>query len=183
MTEFGSVYGGGLYELCAQERIEGEIQEQMRALKTIFRENPDFVRLLSNMSLTKEERKDILDGALQGQTHPWLLNFLRLLVDRGAIAAYDECEAAYAEFYNRDHQATAAEATVARPLTDAQRAALTEKLKRMTGKEVLLRETVDPSVLGGVLLYMDGKRYDNTVRHRLDDVKQALLRDAQDPID
>ena len=53
-----------------------------------------------------------------------------------------------------------------------------EKLKAMSGKDVEIRETVDPAVMGGVLLTMDGKRYDNTVRQRLDAIKQALIRNA-----
>lgn len=185
MTEFGSVYGGGLYDLCTEEKIESDVLDQLRSLKALFHENPDFLRLLANMSLTKRERIGILDGALQGQTHPFVLNFLRILVERGAVMAYDECEAAYAECYNRDHQATVADVTVARPLTDQQRAELLAKLKDMTGKDVTIREKVDPSVLGGVLMQMEGKRYDNTVRHRLDAIKQALTQDAfvQEPID
>ena len=49
-----------------------------------------------------------------------------------------------------------------------------DKLKKLTGKEIVVKEKIDPSVLGGVLLQMDGKRYDNTVRHRLAAIKQTM---------
>ena len=178
MTEFGSVYGEGLYELCAEEHIDQDVLGELRELKTVFHVHPEFLRLLSNMSLSKEERVHIADQALQGQVHPYVLNFLKILVERGAATAFDECEAAYAECYNRDHRATVADVTVAKPLSKQQRADLLEKLKAMSGKDVEIRETVDPAVMGGVLLTMDGKRYDNTVRQRLDAIKQALIRNA-----
>ena len=178
MTEFGSVYGGGLYDLCVQEHIERDVLGELRELKSIFRENPGFPRLLSNISLSKQERVGIVDAALKGRVHPYVLNFLKILVERGGMPAFEECQAAYTEFYNRDHQVTVADVTVARPLTEKQRAELLAKLKSMSGKDVELREKVDPAVLGGVLLYMDGKRYDNTVRQRLDAIKQTLIRDA-----
>ena len=59
-------------------------------------------------------------------------------------------------------------------LNEAQRTRLIEKLKKLTGKEIVVKEKIDPSVLGGVLLQMDGKRYDNTVRHRLAAIKQTM---------
>lgn len=175
MTEFGREYGGGLYALCAEEKIEQGVLEQMQCLKDEFRQNPDFVRLLSNMSLTKQERVSIVDGALRGQIHDYLLNFLKLLVERGAVHAFDDCLLAFAEQYNSDHQVAEAEVTTARPLDEAQRKKLMDKIRGMTGKELVLKEKVDASVLGGVLLQLDGKRYDNTVRHRLDAIKQTMI--------
>ena len=175
MTEFGREYGGGLYALCAEEKIEQGVLEQMQCLKDEFRQNPDFVRLLSNMSLTKQERVSIVDGALRGQVHPYLLNFLKLLVERGAVHAFDDCLLAFAEQYNSDQKVAEAEVTTARPLDEAQRKKLMDKIREMTGKKVVLKEKVDASVLGGVLLQLDGKRYDNTVRHRLDAIKQTMI--------
>ena len=67
-----------------------------------------------------------------------------------------------------------AEVTTASALSEEQRARLRDKLKKLTGKEIVVKEKIDPSVLGGVLLQMDGKRYDNTVRHRLAAIKQTM---------
>lgn len=178
MTEFGREYGNGLYALCAEEKIEGDVLEELRELQSLFRQNPDFIRLLSNMSLSKQERVAIADHALRGQTHPYVLNFLKLLVERGAIHAFPDCCQAFQEGYNADHKTVEAEATTAQPLSKEQREKLIRRLSEMTGKEISLREKVDPAVLGGVLLQMDGKRYDNTLRRRLDRIRQDIAGDA-----
>ena len=178
MTEFGRVYGEGLYSLCVDEKMDESALEELRAVKAAFRQNPDFARLLSNMSISKAERVEILDRTLKGQVHPYLLNFLKLLVERGAIGSLDDCERAYTERYNLDHQVTEAEVTTARPLDDAQKQRLLSRLREMTGRNIVLREKVDPDLLGGVLLQMDGKRYDNTVRQRLKAIEQAMVGDS-----
>ncbi len=85
MTEFGREYGDGLYALCAEERITEDVLAQLAELKILFRQNPDFIRLLSNMSIPKAERVSVADQALQGQVHPYVLNFVKLLVERGAV--------------------------------------------------------------------------------------------------
>ena len=174
MTEFGREYGEGLYALCAEEKLDRAVLEEVQALQKAFRENEAFLHLLGNMTMSKEERVRIVDETFKGQIHEYTLNFLKILVERGAIHAFSECAAAYQESYFRNHQVAVAEVTTAGALNEEQRARLMKKLKKLTGKEIVVKEKIDPSVLGGVLLQMDGKRYDNTVRHRLAAIKQTI---------
>ena len=174
MTELAREYGDGLYALCAEEGLSADMLSELQELKKCLREEPDFFRLLSNMSLGKEERVGILDSALRGQVHPYLLNFLKILCERGALNEFEGCEAAYREGYNRDHSVVEASVTTSKPLDEKQRAKLMEKLREMTGSEVHLSEKVDAAVIDGVLLEMNGQRYDNTLRHRLETIRQAL---------
>ena len=177
MTEFAREYGDGLYALCAEERLTEDVLSQLQTLKGVFRQQPDFIRLLSNMALGKQERVGILDHALRGQVHPYVLNFLKILCERGALHEFEGCEAAYRESFNRDHAVVEATVTTHDPLSGDQRQKLIEKLKAMTGKTVHLTEKVDAAVLGGVLLEMNGQRYDNTVRHRLEEIRRAMTGD------
>lgn len=177
MTEFGREYGEGLYALCREEAIDAACLEELHALNTAFRENGDFLRLLANMTLSKEERVKIVEDTLGGRVRQYVLNFIKILVERGAIHAFSECVSAYQEAYNRDHQVAEAEVTTAVKLSEDQKEKLIRKLKQMSGREVVLKEKIDPSVLGGVLLEMDGKRYDNTVLSRLNSIRQVMAGD------
>ncbi|MBR0229560.1 MAG: ATP synthase F1 subunit delta, partial [Clostridia bacterium] len=161
--------------LCAEEKLDRAVLEEVQAIQKAFRENEAFLHLLGNMTMSKEERVRIVDETFRGQIHEYTLNFLKILVERGAIHAFSECAAAYQESYFRNHQVAVAEVTTAGALNEEQRARLMKKLKKLTGKEIVVKEKIDPSVLGGVLLQMDGKRYDNTVRHRLAAIKQTIM--------
>ena len=174
MTEFGREYGDALYSLCAEEGLTDRIWGELRQLRDAFRENPDFLRLLGNLSLQKEERVGILDETLKGRVHLYVLNFLRILVERGGISAFRECAAAFEDCYNRDHQVVEARVTTAKPLTEEQRRKIENKIREMTGKTPKLQQLVDPALVGGVLLEMEGKRYDNTVKSRLKAIRQAM---------
>lgn len=174
MTDLAREYGEGLYALCAEEQLTEDMLAELGALKGIFRSQPDFRRLLSNMSLPKQERVEILDRALRGQVHPYMLNFLKILCERGLLHEFEGCEAAFRENFNRDHAVAEAAVTTAQALSGEQRQALLEKLRAMTGKTVHLTEKTDPAVMGGVLLEMNGQRFDNTVRHRLEEIHQAM---------
>ncbi len=174
MTEFAKEYGTALYDLCAEEGLTDGILKEMQVLSRCFRENPDFLRLLGNLSLEKDERIAILDETLQGRIHGYLLNFLRILTERGAISAFRDCACAFEELYDRDHRTVEARVTTAKPLTEEQRRKIENKIREMTGRQPKLLQRVDPALLGGVLLEMDGKRYDNTVKSRLAAIRQAM---------
>lgn len=167
-----------MYMLAAEENIAKDVLEQMSTLRSCFKEQPEFLKLLSNMALQKEERLGILDSALRGQVHAYVLNFLKILCERGALSEFAGCEEAYRELYNKEHGVVEAHVTTGEKLSDDQRVRLIEKLRQMTGNEIVLLEKVDPKVVGGVLLEMNGRRYDNTVRHRLESIRRAMAGEA-----
>ena len=174
MTEVGSVYGESLYELAKDESLGKLIGEQLAVLQQSFRQEPDFIRLLSSPSLTKAERCQILDDSFRGSVHPYLLNFLKILTEKGYMRHFSDCCDAYTEHYDQDNGILRVTAVTAVALSPEQAGKLTQKLSRITGKEIALRNRIDPAVLGGVRLDYDGQRLDDTVSHRLDAVRDLL---------
>ena len=178
MTDLAREYGEGLYELCEEENLAKEGLQQMQMLKSCFMEQTDFLRLLSNMAIPKEERVGIIENTLRGQVHVYVLNFLKILCERNLLHEFSGCEDAYRSLYNQRHSILEAVATTATPMSDEQREKLLQKLNEMTGRSISLKEKVDAAVIGGVLLEMDGKRYDNTLRHRLEGLQSILSGNA-----
>ena len=174
MTEVGNVYGQSLYELAKDEGISREIGEQLTVLQKSFGEEPDFVRLLSNPSLSKPERCRILDTSFRGSVHPYVLNFMKILTERGYIRHFSDCCDAFTQLYNRDNGILKVTAVTAVALTPEQEEKLTGKLSQITGKTIALHNRIDPAVLGGVRLDYDGQRLDDTVSHRLDAIRELL---------
>ena len=80
----------------------------------------------------------------------------------------------FTQLYNRDHNIVSVTAVTAVALSPAQSQALTQKLTRITGKNILLRNQVNPACLGGVRLDYDGQRLDGTVKNRLDRLGELL---------
>ena len=82
MTEVGTVYGESLYELAKDESLSQELGQQLKVLRQSFQQEPDFLRLLSSPSLTKAERCQVLDDSFRGKIHPYLLNFLKMILQK-----------------------------------------------------------------------------------------------------
>ena len=174
MTQVGSVYGEALYSLALEEALSAQILEEISVLSQSFRAEPDFIRLLCTPNLSVQERCKILDDSFRSKLHPYVLNFLKILTEKGYMRHFFDCCKAYEESYNRDNGILPVTAITAVSLNTAQVEKLTEKLCQITGKQVKLINRVDPEVLGGVRLDYDGKRLDDTVSHRLDAVRSLL---------
>ena len=174
MTEVGNVYGESLYELAKEENLTKLIGDQLAVLQQAFRQEPDFVRLLSSPNLTKTERCQILDDSFRGKVHSYLLNFLKILTEKNYMRYFSDCCDAYTEHYDQDNGILRVDAVSAVELTTEQKDKLTQKLSRITGKEIALRNRIDPAVLGGIRLDYDGQRLDDTVSHRMDAIRDLL---------
>ena len=173
MTETARMYGGSLYDLAAEEgleaRILGELDEACGALKA----NPDYLHLLSTPA-SRKERCGLLDEALRDQVHLYVLNFLKILCEKGHPAGAARLRTglpcalqsgARHSGSNGDHCSG----------NDGQRqpGACTKAGKSLTGKTIDLKTKVDPAVLGGIRLDIEGTELDGTVQNRL----AALRRD------
>ncbi len=174
MTEAGNVYGQALYDLAKSEDLSAPILQELKALEESFSQEPEFLRLLAAHNLSKAERCGILDDTLGGKVHPYVLNFLKILTEKGYSKHFGDCCKAYRGFYNQDNGILPVTAVTAVALSPEQAEKLTAKLSAQTGKTVELTNRVDPETLGGVRLDYDGKRVDDTVAHRLDAVRGLL---------
>ena len=174
MTQIGTVYGGALYRLAAEESISEAILSQLQVLDDSFRDNREFLTLLDSPALPKAERCGILQESFGAAVHPYVLNFLKILTEEGHIRHFSQCCEAYRDLYNQANNILPVTAVSAIALSEAQMLRLTEKLQNATGATVRLRNLVDPECLGGVRLDFQGKRLDDTVAHRLRELRELL---------
>lgn len=174
MTKIGNVYGEALYSLAKEEGISQQLLEEITVLEQSFAREPAFLRLLDAPNLTKEERCQVLDNSFRGKIHSYALNFLKLLAEKSYARHFGACCTAYRNCYNEDHGILPVTAVSAVPLSESQQTALSQKLAAVTGKTIQLHNRVDETVLGGIRLDYNGIRMDDTLAHRLSDIRAKL---------
>ena len=174
MTGLAREYGEGLYELARDEDLGLLIFEQLDDICAILKAQPRFIRLLCSRAVERSVRLKIIDDTFGNHVHPYVTNFMKLLVEKEHFDSFLLCAEWFHQRFNDDSGIVEARVTSAVALTENELAALWVRLAHISGRQVKLITAVDPSLIGGVRVEMDGRRYDNTIQDRLGRLRRSL---------
>lgn len=176
MTGLAREYGEGLYELARDEHLLDELHGQLTEIGALIKAQPEFVKLLCSRAIERNARLEVVDAAFRDRAHIFIVNFMKLLVEKERFYCFEDSVKWFHQRYNDELGIVEAQVVSAVPLTDNDMEALRQKLAQIAGRRVHLLAEVDPSVIGGVRVEMDGKRYDNTIQDRLGRLRRSLTR-------
>ena len=103
-----------------------------------------------------------------------MVSWLQLLCEKGRIGYFRACVKEYRALLAAKEAVITARVSSAVPLTEEESKALKQKLEKISGQTVLLDRTVDPSLMGGVVVEMNGRVMDGSLRRRLRAVKEVM---------
>ena len=174
MTDLSREYAEALFALAAEHDQTKEYLEALDTAANLLADNPEYVELLACPAISKDERDGLLTQTF-GQILPeQVLAFIQLLCAHGRIRSLNDCIAEYRLLYQTAVAMSTAEVTSAVPLTEAEKQKLSEALSARLGRTVTLVCTVDESLLGGMVVHVDGKVLDGSLRNRLHAVKEVM---------
>lgn len=166
-------YGAALFLLAEEEGVADEVREDLLTLGSVINENPEYLKLINTPAVSKGERLALIDGALGGLNR-YAVNTVKLLAERRLSGAIPHVIDEYLARYDAARGIERVEAVSALPLTETQLRALTSKLEGETGKTVIITNTVEPEILGGMKLRYSGLQLDGSLRTRLDELEKNL---------
>ena len=174
MSNISKAYADALFELSIEENILEEIKSQTALLLQVLEENADFVKLLNAPTVTKEEKINLTDGVFSTKINKHLLNFIKVMIQRKDTA---EMKASFTDFeklYNKHNNIEKATVITAVAMSDELKTRLVDKLQAITGKNIVLTNKVDPACLGGVILQMEDKQFNDSIFAKLETLKTQL---------
>ena len=168
-----STYAEALYEAALDADAVEQVAADVDAFAEALEGSDDLRTALENPEIDSGAKKAIL-AAVAADAHPLFANFLQVLVERGRIAEFLEIAAAFRERVSRATARLEVEAVTAIPLPDDLRARIVESLEAKTSASVDLTESVDPDVVGGLVLNVGEVVVDGSVRHRIEELRREL---------
>jgi len=167
-------YAKALYEVALEsDRLES-FQEELSFIVETFKQYPDFYELCRTPQLSLEEKKQIVENVFSGRLTAEIVNFLKVLLDKRRITSLEEIAREYRKLINEYNNVVEGVAVTAVALKEDQKAKLEEKLGKLTGKKIRLRNEIDPSIIGGILVRVEDKVIDGTVQRRLNELKESF---------
>ena len=166
-------YGKALFLITEEDGVSDKILSDINLTEGVLKANPDYVKLLNSPALSKDERVELVGKAFSGIDER-LSNLLKLLTERRIMHIFDKAAKTYKTLYDESRGIVRVEAVTAVPLSDKQAKAIKDKLTYSLRKTIVLSNTVDASILGGVKLRYSGVQLDGSVKTRLDKFEAAL---------
>jgi len=168
MRELARRYAEACYGLCPET-------EHFDAAARFLLDSTPLREALENPAVDWREKEKVLSRLPLWDSAPQLLNFFRLLVKKSRMALLPEIAEAYRSLDREARNTAVCRMRCARVPDEARQEQLKAALCRLHHRdEVLLEITVDPDLLGGFVLNIDGVTYDRSVRGRLQDMARQL---------
>lgn len=171
-------YGLALFEASEENSCLEEMLEQTSELCALLGAVPEYQKLLSSPIIESSAKQTLLQEAFSKVLHPFLYNFLQLLAENGRFSQFEGIMEEFRRLYDDKKGILRVTAITAVELTQELSDRLSDKLSKSMGKTVVLKNAVDPSILGGVLLRYDNTELDASISAQLSGMKEHIKEKA-----
>ena len=150
-----------------------EVRDQLEVVTKALRSNIDLQVALAEKAYTPEQRAELVRNVFTGM-HPALVDVLLVMSERDDLELANRVYAAFDGLIEEKLGVVVVDVTTAVPLDDALRETISNKAAQDLGKKVVLRERVDKSILGGIIMSASGRRIDASIATQLDTARTVL---------
>jgi F-type H+-transporting ATPase subunit delta len=175
VTGLAARYAAALFDLADERRLSDEVASDLRELRAMLAASGDFLRLIRSPVLSREQQGKAIEIIAERAGLSLLVrNFLAVVAaNRRLFAVPAMIEAFLAELAARRGEVTA-QVTAAQPLSEAQREALNEQLRRSIGSRVSVDVRVDPTLIGGIVVQLGSRMVDASIKSKLQRLQLAM---------
>ncbi len=174
MTTTSKEYAEALFELAAGEHVLEETSDGLVTVISALQQMPEYRSLLASAAIGKAERLKALDDAFAGKVPKVLMGVLRMMVSRGHVSALDNMVREYEELSRQYRGESTARVLSAVPLKESEAVAIRKELEKRFGHAVTVQCEVDPSLIGGVRVEVEGRVIDGSIRNKLEQIKDVM---------
>ena len=173
-TERIHAYASALFEVARAEGALERVEEELFRVARTFEGSDELRSTLTDQAIPIERRQAIVEQLLGERASPVTTSLVSFVVGSGRARDLPAIIDRLVEEAAEARAETVAEIRTAVPIDEDRRNRLAEALGKATGKKVSVKVVVDPSLLGGVVASIGDTVIDGSVRHRLDQLKEAL---------
>jgi F-type H+-transporting ATPase subunit delta len=168
-------YATSLLDLANDSKQAQAIGTELAALGEIIRQNPSFGAFLSDPGIRHEERTEMMDKVWGGKVTPLMKSFLGVVNLKNAMRKLPEIADAYDDLLDEQQGKVEVDVTVAQKLSPEQLEQVRQRVGAALGKDAVVHQYVDESIIGGLVLRVQDKLIDASVRNQLQAMREQLL--------
>lgn len=173
MEEIAQVYARSLFEVASEQGKLDTIKQQLDQFAQALHENRELAVFFFSPYFSAEEKKDGLHRAVEG-ADPAVMNFLEALTERHRMPVIFRIRTDFEALYEKSNKLLPVTVTSAVELDAETVESLGKRIGEQTGNEIELSSTVDPEILGGIVLRVGNFIMDASIRTRLEQLRREV---------
>jgi F-type H+-transporting ATPase subunit delta len=162
-----SLYAQSYLTAAKQNNVSDAPDELASFVDDVLTESPEFHNLLVSDSLSRDEKLGLIDRVVAPKSSEYFANFLKVLIRHGRIDLIAEIRQVVVQIQEELAGKKRVQIRSAKPLSDKSRSEITNQLKSKLGFDPILQESVDESLIGGLIIQVGDTVYDSSLRTRL----------------
>ena len=175
MENVASRYGLALYSLALEENKIDSWQTDVKTLKGIFLENPDFIMILGSSFNSLEERIEILEKSLKGVDKN-IVALIDVIMENNRTDCLIDVFDSFNSYCNQYRGVSEGLIYSTLKLDQTVIDQIEKKISKIEGSKVELKNVIDPSLIGGVKVVIKDRIYDGSIKHNIEMMKKDLLK-------
>jgi F-type H+-transporting ATPase subunit delta len=175
MEEIAQVYARSLFEVAKERDRLDEVREQLGTFADAMQDNRELQLFFFSPYFSTEEKKGGLERVVQGEDDI-VRNFLELLLENHRMPVIFRVRRELDRLWEEEHRLLPVEITSAVELDDAVAKRIGDEIGRQTGRQVELTSTVNPDVIGGIVLRVGNSVLDASIRTRLESLRKQVAK-------
>jgi ATP synthase F1 delta subunit len=175
MEEIAAVYARSLFEAALESSKLDEVRAQLGEFTDALEGDRQLQVFFFSPYFSTNEKKDGLHRAVKG-AEPIFLNFLELLLENHRMPAIFRVRRGYERLWEEHNRLLPVEVTSAIELDEQTVRGIGDRIAEQTGRKVELSATVEPDILGGIVVRVGNQVLDASIRTRLDSLRKQVVR-------
>lgn len=172
-TAVAQRYAQALFELAEQQACVDTVSAELAAVAPLGRDSA-VLAFAHEPRIPAEKRSAVFLGSLQGRVSELTVSFTRAVLRHGRLKLLPAVNTEFGKLVDRSRKRVRATVRSAVPLDARQQQELTERLAKLTGREVILETALDPALIGGLIVAADGWQVDGSVVRAFRDLRERL---------
>jgi F-type H+-transporting ATPase subunit delta len=169
-------YAKALLQLATKHNQAEPIRDELKALGEILQATPTFKALIADPGVSEGVRQALLSKTFGGgRASPLMMNFLGLLNSKNRLNLLAEVVETYQDLLDEERGIIEVDVTVAHRLTPEQLETVRERVSTALKRNAVVHQYVDESIIGGLVLRVQDKLIDASVRNQLEMMRRQLL--------
>lgn len=168
-------YAHALFGAAVKVNALEAVLADMESLETMVVKDPRLVRFLESPQELDENKRALVEKLFRGRGHDLFVNLLLLLLRKKRVLHLLDVVVEYRKLVEEHQGIAEARVTTVVPLGEDLRRRLISRLEGVTGKKVKIRPRIDGRIIGGIIVMVEGKILDSSIRHELDRLREELL--------